>query len=278
MKWCRNFVWVNVPATHRSEPVSLNYTSFETKLLWYVKWEDLLTRRSAQGERSKRPFDPQFYTVHSFVGLIRGKWPLHWHRHLNGVPFNRPTMERHTRETEEWRGVENWIITTNFRLHVGVVYTLLRKSLLAWPLPSRLLGCLHLLLLCVMDPYHSIGTNAHDHFFPVLVCAITASGVPGGTFVSMNRFSILCGWLAQRQGWRVKRWIWPSEQARLTPDLTTRDLWRSRRWARERGNFCLIHPCGISRVLLHAVKSYDMGPSRFTSHPRGRCAADFYRP
>jgi hypothetical protein len=36
-------------------------------------------------------------------------------------------------------------------------------------------------------------------------------------------------------------------------------------------------PCGTSRVLLHAVKSY-MGPSRFTSHPRGRCAADFYRP
>jgi hypothetical protein len=31
-----------------------------------------------------------------------------------------------------------------------------------------------------------------------------------------------------------------------------------------------IRPCGTSRVLLHAVKSYDMGPSRFTSHPRGR--------
>jgi hypothetical protein len=29
---------------------------------------------------------------------------------------------------------------------------------------------------------------------------------------------------------------------------------------------------------LHAVKSYDMGPSGFTSHPTGRCAADFYRP
>jgi hypothetical protein len=46
---------------------------------------------------------------------------------------------------------------------------------------------------------------------------------------------------------------------------------------RERGemrNFS-IRPCGTSRVLLHAVKSYDMGPSRFTSHPRGRCAADF---
>jgi hypothetical protein len=37
-----------------------------------------------------------------------------------------------------------------------------------------------------------------------------------------------------------------------------------------------IRPCGTSRVLLHGVKSYDIGPSRFTSHPRGRCAADFY--
>jgi hypothetical protein len=36
-----------------------------------------------------------------------------------------------------------------------------------------------------------------------------------------------------------------------------------------------IRPCETSRVLLHAVKSYDMEPSRFTSHPRGRCAADF---
>jgi hypothetical protein len=39
-----------------------------------------------------------------------------------------------------------------------------------------------------------------------------------------------------------------------------------------------IHPRGTPRVLLHAVKSYDMAPSRFTSHRRGRCAADFYRP
>jgi hypothetical protein len=30
-------------------------------------------------------------------------------------------------------------------------------------------------------------------FFFVPVCAITASGVPGGTLVSMNRFSTLCG-------------------------------------------------------------------------------------
>jgi hypothetical protein len=36
-----------------------------------------------------------------------------------------------------------------------------------------------------------------------------------------------------------------------------------------------IRPCGTYRVILQAVKSYDMGPSRFTSHPRGRCAADF---
>jgi tellurite resistance protein TehA-like permease len=28
---------------------------------------------------------------------------------------------------------------------------------------------------------------------PVPVCAITASGVPGGAFVSMKRFSTLCG-------------------------------------------------------------------------------------
>jgi hypothetical protein len=30
-------------------------------------------------------------------------------------------------------------------------------------------------------------------FFSVPVCAIAASGVPGGTFVSVNRFSTLCG-------------------------------------------------------------------------------------
>jgi hypothetical protein len=30
-------------------------------------------------------------------------------------------------------------------------------------------------------------------FFPVPVCAITAPGVPGGTVVSMNHFSTLCG-------------------------------------------------------------------------------------
>jgi hypothetical protein len=30
-------------------------------------------------------------------------------------------------------------------------------------------------------------------FFSVPVCAITASGVPGGTVLSMNRFSTLCG-------------------------------------------------------------------------------------
>jgi hypothetical protein len=39
-----------------------------------------------------------------------------------------------------------------------------------------------------------------------------------------------------------------------------------------------IRPRGTSRVLLYAVKSYDMGPSRFTSHLRGMWAADFYRP
>jgi hypothetical protein len=62
-------------------------------------------------------------------------------------------------------------------------------------------------------------------FFSVPVCAITASGVPGGTFVSMNRFSTLYGWLAQRQCWRVKgEYDRVSKRNRLglTHDLTTR--------------------------------------------------------
>jgi hypothetical protein len=47
----------------------------------------------------------------------------------------------------------------------------------------------------------------------------------------MNRFSTLCGWLAQRQGWRVKGWIWPSEQPRSAKtDLTIR-------WATGNDNF-----------------------------------------
>jgi hypothetical protein len=33
---------------------------------------------------------------------------------------------------------------------------------------------------------------------------------------------------------------------------------------------------GNSRVLLHALKSYDMGLLGFTSHPRGTCAVDFF--
>jgi hypothetical protein len=35
--------------------------------------------------------------------------------------------------------------------------------------------------------------EAYIFFFSVPVCAITASGVPGGTLVSINRFSTLCG-------------------------------------------------------------------------------------
>jgi hypothetical protein len=36
-----------------------------------------------------------------------------------------------------------------------------------------------------------------------------------------------------------------------------------------------LRPCRTSRSLLHAVKSYDMRPSRVTSHSRGRCARIF---
>jgi hypothetical protein len=37
------------------------------------------------------------------------------------------------------------------------------------------------------------GPQSVVFFFSVPVCAITASGVPGGTLVFMNRFSTLCG-------------------------------------------------------------------------------------
>jgi hypothetical protein len=67
-------------------------------------------------------------------------------------------------------------------------------------------------------------------FFPVLACAITASRVPGGTFVSMNRFSTLCGWLAQRQGWSEYDRVSKRDRLGLTPDLTTR-------WATGNDNF-----------------------------------------
>jgi hypothetical protein len=88
-------------------------------------------------------------------------------------------------------------------------------------------------------------------FFPVPVCAITASGVPGGTFVSVNRFSTLCRWLVQRQGWRVKGWIWPSEQPRSAKSNSWLDYQRPlEKWEMgesERGNekFCLFIPVGL---------------------------------
>jgi hypothetical protein len=69
--------------------------------------------------------------------------------------------------------------------------------------------------------------------FPVPVCAIAASGVPGCTFVSMNRFSTLCGLLAQRQGWRVKGEydrVSKRDILKLTPYLTIR-------WATGNDNF-----------------------------------------
>jgi hypothetical protein len=75
--------------------------------------------------------------------------------------------------------------------------------------------------------------------FPFPLCHYSV-GVPGCTLVSVNRFSTLCGWLVQRQGWRMKgEYDRVSKRDRLwlTPDLTNRDLWRSMRWARERGNF-----------------------------------------
>jgi hypothetical protein len=87
------------------------------------------------------------------------------------------------------------------------------------------------------------GTNITHHFslFPVPVCAITSSRVPGDTFVSVNRFSTLCGWLAQRQEWRVKGWIWPSEQ----PRSAKVNSWLDYQMGDRKWEFCLFVPVGL---------------------------------
>jgi hypothetical protein len=91
---------------------------------------------------------------------------------------------------------------------------------------------------------NDLGASRFFFYFPVPVCAIRASGVPGCTLVSMNRFSTLCGWLVQRQGWRRK-----GECDRVS---TSGEV----RYGREWGEILSIRPCGSSRVLLlvHAVK------------------------
>jgi hypothetical protein len=122
------------------------------------------------------------------------------------------------------------------------------------------------------------GHNLNFHFFlffSVPVCAITASGVPGGTLVSMNRFSTLCGWLVQRQGWRVKGeydGVSKRDRLGLTPDLTTRDLWKSRRWEKDRGEMI-----NFVYSSLWDFKSY-FTCRKILPRPRGRCTADFYHP
>jgi hypothetical protein len=116
------------------------------------------------------------------------------------------------------------------------------KSIIAYEFStsSRRQMNVHFYRICVFAVIWCLEVCTFSFFFiSFSVCVIIASGVPGDTFVSMNRFSTLCGWLVQRQGWRVKGWIWPSERDRLglTPDLTARDLWISRRWARGNENF-----------------------------------------
>jgi hypothetical protein len=50
--------------------------------------------------------------------------------------------------------------------------------------------------------------------FPFPFMPLQRRGCLVAPFVSLNRFSTLCRWLAQQQGWRVKGWIWWSEQPR----------------------------------------------------------------
>jgi hypothetical protein len=77
-------------------------------------------------------------------------------------------------------------------------------------------------------PLQVLETSSQDYFFFFPVCAITASGVPGGTFVSMNRFSTLCGRLAQRRGEYDR--ASNRNLLKLTTDLTAR-------WATGNDNF-----------------------------------------
>jgi hypothetical protein len=77
--------------------------------------------------------------------------------------------------------------------------------------------------------------------------------------------------------WTMVWWYWLGP----TPNLSTRALWQppvlsggpgiwdiyDGEWAKEMKIYS-IRPRGTSRDLLHAVKSYDVGPSRFTSQPK----------
>jgi hypothetical protein len=60
----------------------------------------------------------------------------------------------------------------------------------------------------------------------------------------------------------------------LTPDLTTRDLFRSRRWAKERGNekFCLFIPVGLqSSFTCHKILRHGTFPIYFPSERKVCC-------
>jgi hypothetical protein len=114
-------------------------------------------------------------------------------------------------------------------------------------------------------------------FFSITICAITVSGVPGGTLVSMNPFSILCGWLVQRQGWRVKGWIWWSEQARTAKANSwldyQRPLIKQEMGEGEMREILSIRPCGTSRVFFTCRKILRDGtfPLYFPSERKMCC-------
>jgi hypothetical protein len=107
----------------------------------------------------------------------------------------------------------------------------------------------------------------------------------------------LC-WVTLSQNWGHQRdycssqvirehggpWWWLCRLG-INPDSSTTALWQSYQQRHleqvagmEGVRVLPISIWGTSKHFLHAVKSYDMGPSGFTSHPRARCAADFYRP
>jgi hypothetical protein len=115
-----------------------------------------------------------------------------------------------------------------------------------------------------------------DYKFVILVVSVGVLfpvPVPDGTFVYINRFSSLCGWLVQRQRWRVKGWMWPSEQARSARANSWLDYQRPlQKYMGEEMRILSIHPCGTSRVFTcRKILRHGTFPLYFSSERKVCC-------
>jgi hypothetical protein len=63
-------------------------------------------------------------------------------------------------------------------------------------------------------------------------------------------------------------WWWLTCLPELAGGPSSRDIWSEQeKWTKE-WEFCIFSIIDTSTDILHAVKFYDMGPSRFTSQPK----------